>query len=178
MAGQLARPYLSSTAPLHFVGRTCNVSRTVVTQTLATTFYTNSLYGKHSKCSVRSSPFHRHTLANPSSSWRNALSVSTFLYTSSLLVRFSPATFAFILGFLPVLYTWSSTRRNPAPVFLPSESDQDEQLQAKPVPPSQDLRGWKLLLLWFPAVCDLTGTTVRNSLFPLSHPSSITISRV
>jgi len=67
-----------------------------------------------------------------------------------------------MLCFLPVLYTWLSTRRNPAPVFLPSEPDQDEQLQAKPAPPSQELRGWKLLLLWFPAVCDLTGTTLMN----------------
>ncbi|KAH0830610.1 hypothetical protein J3R83DRAFT_2065 [Lanmaoa asiatica] len=64
--------------------------------------------------------------------------------------------------FLPVLYTWLTTRHNPAPVFLPSESDQDEQLPAKSAPPSQDLRGWKLLLLWFPAVCDLTGTTLMN----------------
>lgn len=97
----------------------------------------------------------------------------TFWDTSSILVRFSPTSFAFIIGFLPVLYTWLNTRRNPAPVFLPSEPDQDE---AKPAPPSQELRGWKLLLLWFPAACDLTGTTVRNSLFPRSTPpSSITI---
>ncbi|KAN0077243.1 hypothetical protein V8E55_011098 [Tylopilus felleus] len=65
-----------------------------------------------------------------------------------------------MLCFLPVLYTWLSTRRDPAPVFLPSEPDQDEQLQAKHTP--QELRGWKLLLLWFPAVCDLTGTTLMN----------------
>ncbi|KAG9318528.1 hypothetical protein JVU11DRAFT_619 [Chiua virens] len=65
--------------------------------------------------------------------------------------------------FLPVLYTWFNTRRSNAPVFLPSESDeQDEQLQAKPVPHSQELRGWKLLLLWFPAACDLAGTTLMN----------------
>ncbi|KAF8559623.1 hypothetical protein OG21DRAFT_1430574 [Imleria badia] len=66
-----------------------------------------------------------------------------------------------MLCFLPVLYTWLSTRRNPVPVFLPSEPDQDEQLQAKLTPP-QELRGWKLLLLWFPAACDLTGTTLMN----------------
>jgi len=71
-------------------------------------------------------------------------------------------SFAFVLGFLPVLYTWLTTRRNPSPVFLPSESDEDERLQTKPVPSSKELRGWKLLLLWFPAVCDLTGTTLMN----------------
>lgn len=104
-------------------------------------------------------------------SWRNALSVFPLSDTSP---RFSLVRFAFILGFLPVLYTWLSTRRNPAPVFLPSEPDQDEQLQAKLAPPSQELRGWKLLLLWFPAACDLTGTTVRNFL-SLFLPSFITI---
>lgn len=51
-------------------------------------------------------------------------------------------------------------------MFLPPESDQDEQLQVKPAAPSPELRGWKLLLLWFPAVCDLAGTTVRGFLFP------------
>ena len=69
------------------------------------------------------------------------------------------------LGFLPVLYTWLNTRRTPPPVFLPSDSDHDVQLQAKSAPPSQQLRGFKLLLLWFPAICDLTGTTVRE--FPI-----------
>ncbi|KAF8136402.1 hypothetical protein EV363DRAFT_1319482 [Boletus edulis] len=64
--------------------------------------------------------------------------------------------------FLPVFYTWLTTRHNPPPVFLSSEPDQDEQLQAKLTPPSRELRGWKLLLLWFPAVCDLTGTTLMN----------------
>lgn len=86
----------------------------------------------------------------------------------SVSFRFSPSIFAFVLGFLPVIYTWLTTRRNPSPVFLPSESDEDEQFQTKPVPSSQELRGWKLLLLWFPAVCDLTGTTVRNFLFLFS----------
>ncbi|KAF8447916.1 hypothetical protein L210DRAFT_3527501 [Boletus edulis BED1] len=67
-----------------------------------------------------------------------------------------------MLCFLPVFYTWLTTRHNPPPVFLSSEPDQDEQLQAKLTPPSRELRGWKLLLLWFPAVCDLTGTTLMN----------------
>ncbi|KAG8217554.1 hypothetical protein J3R82DRAFT_5705 [Butyriboletus roseoflavus] len=64
--------------------------------------------------------------------------------------------------FLPVLYTWLTTRHSHARVFLPSEPEQDEQLRAKPPLPSQDLQGWKLLLLWFPAACDLTGTTLMN----------------
>ncbi|KAF9227866.1 hypothetical protein BS17DRAFT_857417 [Gyrodon lividus] len=67
-----------------------------------------------------------------------------------------------MLCFLPVLYTWLSTRRKAAPVFLPADYDEDERAQIKPVAASQELRGWKLLLLWLPAACDLTGTTLMN----------------
>ncbi|KIJ69344.1 hypothetical protein HYDPIDRAFT_123716 [Hydnomerulius pinastri MD-312] len=66
-----------------------------------------------------------------------------------------------MLCFLPVLYTWLSARRQAAPVFLPSDPDEDEHAPTKPTA-SQELRGWKLLLLWFPAACDLTGTTLMN----------------
>ncbi|KAF9246475.1 hypothetical protein BU15DRAFT_40047 [Melanogaster broomeanus] len=67
-----------------------------------------------------------------------------------------------MLCFLPVLYTWLRTRRHVAPVFLPADSDSDEHTQTKPGTASQELRGWNLLLLWFPALCDLTGTTLMN----------------
>jgi drug/metabolite transporter (DMT)-like permease len=42
-----------------------------------------------------------------------------------------------------------------APVQLPDSED------LQPLKPAaQQLRGWKILLLWLPAACDLTGTTV------------------
>lgn len=81
------------------------------------------------------------------------------------LPRFLTSPLHYYLGFLPVLYTWFNKRRT-APVFLSSDSEQDDHPQTKSASPSQQLRGWKLLLLWFPAACDLTGTTVRN-LFPI-----------
>ncbi|KAI6028447.1 hypothetical protein F5J12DRAFT_805453 [Pisolithus orientalis] len=49
-----------------------------------------------------------------------------------------------MFGFLPVLYTWFRSR------YHKSAASEDE------------LKGWKLLLLWFPAACDLTGTTLMN----------------
>ncbi|KIK97087.1 hypothetical protein PAXRUDRAFT_825301 [Paxillus rubicundulus Ve08.2h10] len=67
-----------------------------------------------------------------------------------------------MLCFLPVLYTWLRTRSQATPVFLPEDCDEDEHSQIKPAIASQELRGWKLLLLWFPAACDLTGTTLMN----------------
>lgn len=65
-----------------------------------------------------------------------------------------------MLCFLPVLYTWLRTRHRPTPVFLPEDVDDDVQPSGK-LPP-QELTGWKVLLLWFPAACDLTGTTLMN----------------
>ncbi|KAF8844914.1 hypothetical protein BDN67DRAFT_1065705 [Paxillus ammoniavirescens] len=84
-----------------------------------------------------------------------------------------------MLCFLPVLYTWLRTRSQATPVFLPEDCDEDEHLQIKPATASQELRGWKLLLLWFPAACDLTGTTVRCFLFhsfPSFHRPSVSTS--
>ncbi|KAH7912142.1 hypothetical protein BJ138DRAFT_1061692 [Hygrophoropsis aurantiaca] len=67
-----------------------------------------------------------------------------------------------MLCFLPVIYTWIRTQRKAAPVFLPSDSDEDDHAPSKSAVSSQELRGWKILLFWFPAVCDLTGTTLMN----------------
>ncbi|KAI6099895.1 hypothetical protein EDD16DRAFT_1889082 [Pisolithus croceorrhizus] len=64
--------------------------------------------------------------------------------------------------FLPVLYTWLRSRYQSSPVFLPSDLDDNEPTSSKSVAPEDELRGWKLLLLWFPAACDLTGTTLMN----------------
>jgi hypothetical protein len=58
------------------------------------------------------------------------------------------------LGFLPVAIAWLRMKHKSAPVQLPDSED----LPLKPA--AQQLRGWKILLLWLPAACDLTGTTV------------------
>lgn len=71
-------------------------------------------------------------------------------------------------GFLPVIYTWLRARRPSASVQLPTDDPDTEelpQIQNKLAP--QQLTGWKVLLLWIPAACDLTGTTVSSRPPPL-----------
>ncbi|KAG2157426.1 hypothetical protein DEU56DRAFT_906070 [Suillus clintonianus] len=63
-----------------------------------------------------------------------------------------------MLCFLPVIYTWLRARKTTAPVFL----EEDEHPPAKIEDTFEELRGSKLLLLWLPAACDLTGTTLMN----------------
>lgn len=65
-----------------------------------------------------------------------------------------------IQGFLPVLYSWLRTRtlNHSSPVQL--QSDRELHDANKLAPSSEHLTGWKVLLLWIPAFCDLTGTTV------------------
>jgi len=67
-----------------------------------------------------------------------------------------------MLCFLPVLYTWLRTRRHSAAVHLPSDLEDERQVHAKGLLAPQELQGWKVLLLWIPAACDLTGTTLMN----------------
>ncbi|KII89039.1 hypothetical protein PLICRDRAFT_109422 [Plicaturopsis crispa FD-325 SS-3] len=62
-----------------------------------------------------------------------------------------------MLCFLPVIYTWLASKRQSASLQLPSDSEEDI-----PKLSSQSLQGWKILLLWIPAACDLTGTTLMN----------------
>ncbi|KDR81811.1 hypothetical protein GALMADRAFT_240034 [Galerina marginata CBS 339.88] len=62
-----------------------------------------------------------------------------------------------MLCFLPVIYTWLKTRRQSS-VQLLADSDQDPPNKLAPQP----LQGWKVFLLWIPAACDLTGTTLMN----------------
>ncbi|KAG1803559.1 uncharacterized protein HD556DRAFT_1227206 [Suillus plorans] len=64
-----------------------------------------------------------------------------------------------MLCFLPVIYTWLRARQRTAPVFLPSDLEDEP---GKIDQTCEELRGWKILLLWFPAACDLTGTTLMN----------------
>lgn len=69
-------------------------------------------------------------------------------------------------GFLPVIYTWFKSRRQSSAVHLPSNSDDDSHIPNKLTPSPEPLTGWKILLLWIPAACDLTGTTVSLNVFP------------
>lgn len=62
-----------------------------------------------------------------------------------------------MLCFLPVLYTWAANKWKKAPVQLPSDEE-----TPKPFSSAEDLDGLKVLLLWIPALCDLTGTTLMN----------------
>lgn len=69
-----------------------------------------------------------------------------------------------IAGFLPVLYSLLQAHFTP-PVQLPPDSV-DEPVNAQSAGlklKSEPLRGYKVLLLWLPAACDLTGTTVRQT---------------
>ncbi|KAI0781124.1 hypothetical protein BD413DRAFT_21691 [Trametes elegans] len=67
-----------------------------------------------------------------------------------------------MLCFLPVIFTWVRSRRQSQPLRLPSDSEEEPAAGAKAEIPQQPLDGWKVLLLWFPAACDLTGTTLMN----------------
>lgn len=66
-----------------------------------------------------------------------------------------------IKGFIPVAIAWVRAKRQTAPVHLPPDAE-EEELEDPRKPAVQQLTGWKMLLLWLPAACDLTGTTVRR----------------
>ncbi|KAF7295078.1 hypothetical protein MIND_01046100 [Mycena indigotica] len=57
-----------------------------------------------------------------------------------------------MLCFIPVLYFWYTSRSQP--IQLPINDDTNKDVRT--------LRGWKILLLAIPALCDLTGTTLMN----------------
>jgi drug/metabolite transporter (DMT)-like permease len=62
-----------------------------------------------------------------------------------------------MLCFLPVIYTWLTSRQQ----RVDPQTDSDPDLHNKFDSP-RPLRGWKILLLWIPAACDLTATTLMN----------------
>ncbi|TFY51523.1 hypothetical protein EVG20_g10963, partial [Dentipellis fragilis] len=77
-----------------------------------------------------------------------------------------------MLCFLPVLWTYIASRRTSA-VQLPEDADDDapalhtspdnEEMSGVSMKvQGQQLKGWRVLLLWLPAMCDLTGTTLMN----------------
>jgi hypothetical protein len=129
--------------------------------------------GKPSRCFVRApqllslSPYPAYTFVH---SWRNALYVLflPFFLPLSRTDRYCP-------GFLPVLFTTLSARWRTlsAPsIRLPDEPSDDDLdgLSESQKYPVERLTGRRILLLWLPALCDLTGTTVRTFL-PLRAPS-------
>jgi hypothetical protein len=67
------------------------------------------------------------------------------------------------VGFLPVLYTIVASRWRTPSVHLPDESSEDtlEDFSESQKTSPERLTGRRILLLWLPAICDLTGTTVR-----------------
>ncbi|KAF9264855.1 hypothetical protein L218DRAFT_998335 [Marasmius fiardii PR-910] len=67
-----------------------------------------------------------------------------------------------MLCFIPVIFSWLNSRRKTANVQLPADIESDTDTQNKVDSSSAPLSGWKVLLLWIPAVCDLTGTTLMN----------------
>lgn len=73
------------------------------------------------------------------------------------------------LGFFPVIYTWLKSRRT-AYVQLPIDNDLAETPSKHAA--SLPLEGWKILLLWIPAACDLTGTTVCTTRDVLTSPNN------
>ncbi|TBU32242.1 hypothetical protein BD311DRAFT_785770 [Dichomitus squalens] len=67
-----------------------------------------------------------------------------------------------MLCFLPVIYSWFRARRQSQHLALPSDTEEEPATGAKAEIPHAPLDGWKVLLMWFPAACDLTGTTLMN----------------
>lgn len=76
------------------------------------------------------------------------------------------------VGFIPILYSALSTRWRESSIRLPDESSEDtlNDLSESQKVPQEELTGRRVLLLWLPALCDLTGTTVR-ALTQLPAPS-------
>ncbi|KAH9978947.1 hypothetical protein BGW80DRAFT_1281977 [Lactifluus volemus] len=69
-----------------------------------------------------------------------------------------------MLCFLPVIYTALSARWRASSIRLPEEPSDDtlEDLSESQKFVPERLTGRRILLLWLPALCDLTGTTLMN----------------
>ena len=95
-------------------------------------------------------------------SWGNALCACFFLLSVSVSIHGA------VSGFLPVLYEYLLKSWRTVPE---EASDSDialaELTESQKLLPTQRQRltGRRILLLWLPALCDLTGTTVRNFFF-------------
>ena len=84
-------------------------------------------------------------------------------------MRFSSFPFCLCLrpssavsGFLPLLYEYLSKYWRTGSIQLPEDDSDSSELSESQKLPLQKLTGRRIFLLWLPALCDLTGTTVRN----------------
>ncbi len=60
-----------------------------------------------------------------------------------------------------MLYATISARWRGSPIQLPDEPSDNTLNDPAESPKMKPLTGWRVLLLWLPALCDLTRTTVR-----------------
>jgi hypothetical protein len=158
--------------PFLDVLRTCNASRTVMTPIRHSMSCMNNQCGRHFRCSVRLISFVCfHLLVNSPRrhSGGNALYVCC-VHNASL-----PLALMLCLGFLPVAYAWLVSKRSSVrlpldetsePATLASQPHGEDEAEAQrssghSKPLTEPLTGYRVLLLWLPALCDLTGTTVR-----------------
>jgi hypothetical protein len=79
------------------------------------------------------------------------------------------------LGFLPVLFAYIRSRHRQHPPALPDNVEETSSL-AKPQPQRLPLSGWKFMLFWLPALCDLTATTVSTLHCELQPRSDLLVS--
>ena len=63
-------------------------------------------------------------------------------------------------GFLPVIYTYFASGRH-ARVELPTVAEEESPVLDGKLTAQKPMRGWAILLMWIPALCDLIGTVVR-----------------
>ena len=75
-----------------------------------------------------------------------------------------------------MIYTALSARWRASSIRLPEEPSDDalEELSESQKSVPERLTGRRILLLWLPAVCDLTGTTVRSHFLFLPFRSTAT----
>jgi hypothetical protein len=69
-----------------------------------------------------------------------------------------------MLCFLPVIFAWAKAKyvTSSDRIQLEEESEEGENAHTNKMnSPPLPLDGWKVFLFWIPALCDLTGTTVR-----------------
>jgi hypothetical protein len=130
----------------------------------------NNPSGRHFKCSVRFPSFTVHSPVSITELVGEMLCMVIFPYSN--IVKTYP-WHVLSSGFLPVIYTWLKSRRHSVHIQTDSGPDLHNKFDSP-----QPLRGWKILLLWIPAACDLTGTTVSLPNLLAPHPFNLTLSHL
>lgn len=67
-------------------------------------------------------------------------------------------------GFIPVIYSAIRQKYYKGSVHLAEEEAAPIAVNGKGAHRAKPMTGWSILLMWIPAVSDLTGTTVSNSI--------------